>query len=112
VPETEPVSWRSIVYGTPVTSNDGVRVGLVHEVLGSDAEDIFHGLRVALTGRRAGYRAGRLSAHGRVIVRGNGRLQREPGCRVFMTLQPECDGVGASLARARRERSLDQPLEE
>ena len=51
VPDTEPISWRSIVYGTPVTSNDGVRVGLVHEVLGSDAEDIFHGLRVALTSR-------------------------------------------------------------
>jgi hypothetical protein len=52
VPETEPISWRSIVYGTPVTSNDGVRVGDVHEVLGSDAEDIFHGIRVALTSRR------------------------------------------------------------
>ena len=52
MPEPEPVSWRSIVYGTPVTASDGVRVGLVHEVLGSDAEDIFHGLRVALTSRR------------------------------------------------------------
>ena len=52
MPETQPISWRSIVYGTPVTSSDNVRVGVVHEVLGSDAEDIFHGLRVALTGRR------------------------------------------------------------
>jgi hypothetical protein len=52
VPETQPISWRSIVYGTPVTSSDNVHVGVVHEVLGSDAEDIFHGLRVALTGRR------------------------------------------------------------
>jgi hypothetical protein len=52
VPETQPISWRSIVYGTPVTSSDGVRVGVVHEVLGSDAEDIFHGLRVSLTERR------------------------------------------------------------
>jgi len=52
VPETQPISWRSIVYGTPVTSSDNVRVGVVHEVLGSDAEDIFHGLRVALAGRR------------------------------------------------------------
>jgi hypothetical protein len=51
VPDTEPISWRSIVYGTAVTAADGVRVGLVHEVLGSDAEDIFHGLRVALTSR-------------------------------------------------------------
>ena len=52
MPETQPISWRSIVYGTPVTSSDNVRVGVVHEVLGSDAEDIFHGLRVALAGRR------------------------------------------------------------
>ena len=52
MPETPPISWRSILYGTPVTATDGVRVGVVQEVLGSDAEDIFHGLRVALTGRR------------------------------------------------------------
>jgi len=52
VPETQPISWRSIVYGTPVISSDNERVGTVNEVLGSDSEDIFHGLRVALTGRR------------------------------------------------------------
>ena len=52
MPETEPISWRSIVYGTPVTASDGIRIGAVREVLGSDAEDIFHGLRVALTGQR------------------------------------------------------------
>ncbi len=52
MPETPPTSWRSIVYATPVTATDGVRVGVVQEVLGSDAEDIFHGVRVALTGRR------------------------------------------------------------
>ena len=52
MPETPLISWRSVVYGTPVTATDGVRAGVVQEVLGSDAEDIFHGLRVALTGRR------------------------------------------------------------
>ena len=52
MPETQPISWWSIVYGTPVSSSDNVHVGVVREVLGSDAEDIFHGLRVALTGRR------------------------------------------------------------
>ena len=52
MPETEPMSWRSIVYGTPVTAAHGIRIGVVREVLGSDAEDIFHGLRVAVTGRR------------------------------------------------------------
>ena len=52
MPEPQPISWRSIVYGTPVTAADGARIGAVAEVLGSDAEDIFHGLRVAVTGRR------------------------------------------------------------
>jgi hypothetical protein len=51
VPEAQPISWRSIVYGTPVTASDGARIGVVHEVLGSDGEDIFHGLRVAQAGR-------------------------------------------------------------
>ena len=50
--ETQPISWRSIVYGTPVISSDEEHVGKVDEVLGSDAEDIFHGLRVALVDRR------------------------------------------------------------
>ena len=48
--ENQPISWRSIVYGTPVISRDNERVGQVHEVLGDDADDIFHGLRVALSG--------------------------------------------------------------
>jgi hypothetical protein len=43
---TAPISWRSIVYGTPVVGPDGRRIGTVREVLGSDADDIFHGLRV------------------------------------------------------------------
>ncbi len=46
--EAGPASWRTIVYGTPVVSSGGAPVGTVREVLGSDAEDIFHGLRVAL----------------------------------------------------------------
>jgi len=46
--QNQPVSWRSVIYGTPVVSGDGERVGQVHEMLGDDAEDIFHGLRVAL----------------------------------------------------------------
>ena len=46
--QNAPISWRSIVYETPVFTGDGERVGKVREVLGDDAEDIFHGLRVAL----------------------------------------------------------------
>jgi hypothetical protein len=48
VPETDPIGWRGVIYGTPVTSSDGAPVGTIREVLGSDAEDIFHGLRVSL----------------------------------------------------------------
>ena len=48
MPDEHVISWRSIVYGTPVMSSEGERAGEVHEVLGSDAEDIFHGLRVRL----------------------------------------------------------------
>jgi len=48
VPDTQPIAWRSVVYGTPVMSADGQRVGEVREMLGSDADDIFHGIRVAL----------------------------------------------------------------
>ncbi len=50
--ESQPISWRSIVYGTAVISADDIRAGVVHEVLGSDAEDVFHGLRVALASER------------------------------------------------------------
>jgi hypothetical protein len=49
VSEPQPISWRSIVYGTPVLSNENEPAGTVREVLGSDGKDIFHGLRVALT---------------------------------------------------------------
>ena len=50
---TDPIGWRGVTYGTPVTTVDGVRVGTIREVLGSDADDIFHGLRVGLaTGHR------------------------------------------------------------
>ena len=48
--ENQPISWRSIVYGTRVVSGDDALVGKVQEVLGSDAEDVFHGLRVRLAG--------------------------------------------------------------
>jgi hypothetical protein len=46
--DTDPIGWRAIVYGTPILAADGTRVGTVREVLGSDGEDIFHGIRVSL----------------------------------------------------------------
>ncbi len=48
--DSVPVSWRTVAYGSPVRSADGAAVGAVVEVLGSDEEDIFHGLRVRLSG--------------------------------------------------------------
>jgi hypothetical protein len=48
VPDSDPIGWRGVIYGTAVTSADGAKVGTVREVLGSDSEDIFHGIRVAL----------------------------------------------------------------
>jgi hypothetical protein len=52
MPDEQPASWRSIVYGTAVLAGGGERAGEVREVLGSDAEDIFHGLRVRLANQR------------------------------------------------------------
>ena len=47
-----PISWRSVTYGTPVTGADGAALGVVAEMHGSDAEDIFHGVRVRLSGEK------------------------------------------------------------
>ncbi len=48
--DSTPIAWRAIVYGTPVVAVDGMQLGTVREVLGSDADDIFHGLRVGRDG--------------------------------------------------------------
>ncbi len=52
MPDEQATSWRSILYGTPVIGNGDERLGAVREVLGSDAQDIFHGLRVRLADQR------------------------------------------------------------
>lgn len=44
--EESPRSWRAVLRATPVISSDGVEIGTVHEVLGWDQEDIFHGIVV------------------------------------------------------------------
>jgi hypothetical protein len=58
VPEpegVEPVSWLTIRAQTPVFSVDEEEVGNVHEVLGSEQADIFHGIvvRSGLLGKDA-----------------------------------------------------------
>ena len=45
---TDQIAWRALRYGTPVFTADGQQAGTMREVLGSDGEDIFHGLRVLL----------------------------------------------------------------
>jgi hypothetical protein len=47
--DTTPVAWRAVIYLTPIAAADGHVVGHVREVLGSDAEDVFHGIRVGLS---------------------------------------------------------------
>ncbi len=43
----QPIAWRAVRGETAVRS-DGVQVGAVYDILGSDDEDIFHGLVVQL----------------------------------------------------------------
>jgi uncharacterized protein YrrD len=44
--DERPVSWKTILADAPVFSSDDEEVGTVHEVLGSEQEDIFHGIVV------------------------------------------------------------------
>ncbi len=52
VADPTPIAWRAVIYGTPVAAAGGQVVGEVREVLGSDSEDIFHGIRVGLKGEQ------------------------------------------------------------
>jgi hypothetical protein len=40
----DPVAWTYIEPGTPVTGREGVRIGSVEGMLGTEAEGIFHGI--------------------------------------------------------------------
>jgi hypothetical protein len=40
----DPVAWSYIEPGTPITSREGVKVGSVEMMLGTEAEGIFHGI--------------------------------------------------------------------
>lgn len=53
--DESPVSWKTIGAHTPVFSSEGEEVGAVHEVLGSEQSDIFHGIvvRSGLLGKDA-----------------------------------------------------------
>lgn len=42
--EERPLAWSAILADTPVQSSDGITAGAIAEVLGSHAEDIFHGV--------------------------------------------------------------------
>jgi hypothetical protein len=51
--DATPIAWRAITYGTPVLAADASKIGTVREVLGSDADDIFHGIRVEIDKKTA-----------------------------------------------------------
>lgn len=51
--DEQPIAWTAIAPGTPLRCSDGSAAGRVVDVLGSRDEDVFHGLVVALEGRRA-----------------------------------------------------------
>jgi hypothetical protein len=40
----DPVAWSYVEPGTPVTGREGVRIGTVEAMLGTEAEGIFHGI--------------------------------------------------------------------
>jgi hypothetical protein len=42
------IAWRAVAQDTPVRSADGESVGTLFDLLGSDREDIFHGIVVHL----------------------------------------------------------------
>jgi hypothetical protein len=44
----QPIAWRGVLQDTPVRSSEGEQVGTISDMLGSDQEDIFHGIVVHL----------------------------------------------------------------
>jgi hypothetical protein len=44
--DEQPVSWKTVRADSPVFSSDDQEVGTVHEILGSEQSDIFHGIVV------------------------------------------------------------------
>jgi len=44
--EERPLAWTAILADTPVHAKEGREVGTVHDVLGSEQKDIFHGIVV------------------------------------------------------------------
>lgn len=44
----QPIAWRGVHQDTPVRSSEGEPVGTLCDMLGSDEEDIFHGIVVRL----------------------------------------------------------------
>jgi hypothetical protein len=44
----QPIAWRGVLQDTPVRSSEGEQVGTLYDMLGSDEEDIFHGIVVHL----------------------------------------------------------------
>ena len=110
--DNDPISWRAIVYGTPVMASDGTKLGTVKEVLGSDEEDIFHGIRVATDGHHdvmlPASNTSELTAVAVTADLSVGRLPRPAGIRRDGQLPPfdggqisQAPGLGAGLEERR-----------
>ena len=46
--QEDPIAWRGVAQDTPVRDSDNQQVGRLSDLLGSDREDIFHGIVVHL----------------------------------------------------------------
>jgi hypothetical protein len=59
----DPVAWSYVQPGTPVVGREGVKIGSVEAMLGTEAEGIFHGIALhsALGGRSRVIPADRVS---------------------------------------------------
>ena len=44
----QPIAWRGVAQDTPVRTSEGETAGTLSDMLGSDQEDIFHGIVVHL----------------------------------------------------------------
>ncbi len=44
----QPIAWRGVPVDVPVRSSEGESVGTLSDILGSDQEDIFHGIVIHL----------------------------------------------------------------
>lgn len=80
----QPIAWRVVTDGTPVQTAEGTLVGHVADVLGADAEDIFHGLAV----RRIGHGPACVVLAERIILMSAARIVTDLSAADVAALPP------------------------